>query len=50
MIQKITDGETSLKQAVSVIDKTAGKGRLHKNNAARKKSALTKFVNSIEAK
>lgn len=45
-----TDGETNLKEAVSAIDKTAGKGRLHKNNAARKKSALTKFVNSIESK
>lgn len=45
-----TEGETNLKEAVSVIDKTAGKGRLHKNNAARKKSVLTKFVNTIEAK
>ena len=43
------DAEAVLKEAVSYIDKTAGKGRIHKNTAARKKSALTKYVNKLEA-
>ncbi len=43
------DAEVILKEAISYIDKTAGKGRIHKNTAARKKSALTKYVNKLEA-
>lgn len=39
-----------LKEASKVIDKTAAKGKIHKNNAARKKSALTKHVNKLAAK
>ena len=42
------DAEKNLKEAVSYIDKNVTKGRLHKNTAARKKSSLTKFVNSIK--
>jgi len=33
--------------AIKVIDKAAAKGVLHKNNAARKVSRLTKKVNSL---
>lgn len=40
--------EVSLKQAVSVIDKAASKGRIHKNTAARKKARLTKHVNKLQ--
>jgi len=36
-----------LKEAVSYIDKTASKGRLHKNTAARNKSKLTRYVNQL---
>ena len=43
-------GKTNLKEAISFLDKTAIKGRIHKNNVARKKSKLTKFVNNLEAK
>ena len=39
--------ESRLKKAVAVLDKTANKGRLHRNNVARKKSKLTKFVNEL---
>ena len=39
-----------LKEATKVLDKTAAKGKIHKNNAARKKSALTKHVNKLAAK
>jgi len=38
-----------LKDAVSYIDKSVSKGRMHKNTAARKKSSLTKHVNKLEA-
>jgi len=41
--------EVSLKEAVSFIDKSVTKGRLHKNTAARKKSSLTRHVNKLEA-
>lgn len=43
------NAEVNLKEAVSYIDKTVSKGRLHKNTAARRKSALTKYVNKLEA-
>jgi len=33
-----------ISKAVSVIDKVAGKGIIHKKNAANKKSKLYKFV------
>lgn len=36
-----------LKNAYADIDKAAKKGIYHKNNAARKKSRLTKLVNSL---
>ena len=41
--------EVVLKDAVSYIDKSVSKGRMHKNTAARKKSSLTKHVNKLEA-
>jgi small subunit ribosomal protein S20 len=43
------DAEKFLKEAVSKIDKNVSKGRLHKNTAARRKSQLTRFVNSFKA-
>lgn len=44
-----TEAEKYLREAVATLDKQAAKGRLHKNNAARKKSALTKYVNKLAA-
>jgi small subunit ribosomal protein S20 len=38
---------SSLNEAFKVIDKAAGKGILHKNNAARKKSHLNKLYNKL---
>lgn len=49
-VQSTDDGEkaqTYLKEAVAFLDKTAAKGRIHKNKAARNKSALTKHVNKL---
>ncbi|MPM37554.1 30S ribosomal protein S20 [bioreactor metagenome] len=37
--------EATLQYAISQIDKAVSKGILHKNNAARKKSRLTKRLN-----
>ncbi|MGS0765113.1 30S ribosomal protein S20 [Syntrophomonas curvata] len=37
----------NLLQVTSLIDKSVNKGILHKNTAARRKSALTKKFNSI---
>ena len=42
---KAKDKDVLVKEAVVSIDKAAGKGLLHKNNAARKKSALVKKLN-----
>ncbi len=43
------EAEKLLREAVSKIDKNVSKGRLHKNTAARRKSQLTRFVNSLKA-
>lgn len=40
-------GEPILLQAVAYLDRMAVKNILHRNNAARKKSRLTKFVNNL---
>ncbi|MBT4979568.1 MAG: 30S ribosomal protein S20 [Gemmatimonadetes bacterium] len=42
-----TTAETALQSAISVVDKTARKGILHKNTAARYKSRLHRFVQTI---
>ncbi len=41
--------EQAVKQAISILDKTAQKGVLHRNNAARRKSQLVKRLNAIRA-
>lgn len=44
---KIDEAREQLKETVKVIDKAASYGIIHKNNAARKKSRLTKMLNKI---
>ena len=44
---KKKDAESSLKEAVKLIDKVASKGIIHKNKAANKKSSLYKHINSL---
>mgnify|MGYP003541686036 FL=1 len=39
--------EVLYKEAIAILDKGTSKGRLHKNNAARKKSKLTKHLNNV---
>jgi len=35
------------REAIAILDRNAAKGTIHKNNAARKKAALTKHINSL---
>jgi small subunit ribosomal protein S20 len=41
------EAQDLLNKVTSMIDKLAKKSIIHKNNAANKKSKLTKFVNSL---
>jgi small subunit ribosomal protein S20 len=43
-----TAAETAVKAAIVVLDKTAEKGVIHKNNAARRKSRLMKQLAKLE--
>jgi len=42
-----SESVASLETAISLIDKASSKGVLHKNNAARKISRLTRRVNAL---
>ncbi|MCL2415816.1 MAG: 30S ribosomal protein S20 [Defluviitaleaceae bacterium] len=48
-ISDMSAAKSALNHAISEIDRAATKGVLHKNNASRKKSRLTKMVNKIPA-
>lgn len=39
-----------LKKAQTVLDRTASRGTIHKNTAARRKSKLAKKINALAAK
>lgn len=41
--------EQFYKDAISIIDKGTAKGIIHKNNASRKKAALTRHLNNLAA-
>jgi small subunit ribosomal protein S20 len=43
------DAQEALRKAISVVAKTASKGTIHKKNASRKISRLTKRVNAMTA-
>ena len=45
----VEEAKTALASAVPVIAKTPSKGTIHKKNASRKISRLTKRVNQLEA-
>ena len=44
---KKDEAEKLYKEAVSIIDKAAGKGLIKKNTAARRKSRITRHLNSL---
>ncbi len=41
------EAKDQLQETIKIIDKAAKKGIIHKNNASRKKSRLTKMYNKI---
>ncbi|MCG8374665.1 MAG: 30S ribosomal protein S20 [Balneolales bacterium] len=41
------EAEVALKEATQYLDRMSLKGIVHKNNAARKKARLTKYVNNL---
>jgi len=43
------DARTAYQKAVPVIDKSVGKGLIHKNNAARHKSRLGQHVRALQS-
>ena len=50
-VLELTDKEKAqgeYSKAVSLIDKAAGKGLIHKNTAARRKSQITRHLNSLK--
>ena len=50
-VLELMDKEKAQKEytkAVSFIDKAAGKGLIHKNTAARRKSQITRHLNSLK--
>ena len=50
-VLELTDKEKAhveYSKAVSFIDKAAGKGLIHKNTAARRKSQITRHLNSLK--
>ena len=44
----LDSAQQAYKVAVKTVDRAATKGLIHKNKAARKKSALTKKINAME--
>ena len=46
--EKIEDAEKNYKEAIALLDKSTTRGRIHRNNAAHKKSRLTKHLNSLQ--
>ncbi len=48
--EKMEEAEKHYKEAVALLDKSATRGRIHRNTAARKKSQLTKHLNVLEVK
>jgi len=40
--------QAELRKAITLLDRLAAKGIIHKNNAANRKSKLTRFVNAMK--
>jgi small subunit ribosomal protein S20 len=46
---KPDDSDTTLRDAISALDRAVSKGVLHRNTAARKKSRLTRQYNKLSS-
>lgn len=44
----LTEAQTLFKELQAKLDKTAQKGTIHKNKAARKKSRMAKRINALQ--
>ena len=44
----LEDGQKAVTEAVSALDKAAGKGIIHSNNAARRKARLVAKLNEVK--
>ena len=44
----VAEAEKLYKEAVSILDKSTVKNKIHKNNASRKKAALTRHLNKLQ--
>lgn len=44
------EAEKLYKEAVALLDRSSAKGNIAKNNASRKKSRMTKYLNSLGKK
>jgi len=49
MDKNIDSATQALREAISAIDKAAQKGIIHRNNAARRVSRLTRLVNMLSS-
>jgi small subunit ribosomal protein S20 len=47
MAKDLEQAKAELRRAISYLDRAAGKGVIHKNNAARRKSRLMKLYNKV---
>ncbi len=45
---QLDEAKAAVEKAISVLDRAAGKGVIHKNNAARRKSRLMKKLNQMQ--
>ena len=45
----VTEAQTLFKELQAKLDKTAQKGTIHRNKAARKKSRMQKRINKLQA-
>ena len=48
-MKNFEQAKAELLKAISYLDRAAGKGVIHKNNAARRKSRLMKLYNKMTA-
>lgn len=46
-VTKKDEAETLYKEAISLIDRLVSKGIIHKNTAARRKSTISRHLNSL---
>lgn len=46
--RKADEAQVSIQEAISALDHAAGKGVIHKNSAARRKSRLMKQLNQLQ--